>query len=164
MEIVRLWVPIIVSLSAIGLSVYQGAATRRHARLSVQPRVEWRIHEDAGAGTLELSLVNVGFGPAVLSDVAVIVDGQKIAMKDLDACAEVGHRIAREHGAWDSQCFVNPDEYVLGSNDTVLVFGSKPIAAHAGEDHSGALVDYRRLGVTADYCSFYDECWQVRVE
>jgi hypothetical protein len=34
-EAVRLWVPIVVSLCAIGLTVFQARATMRHMRLSV---------------------------------------------------------------------------------------------------------------------------------
>ena len=64
-EAFRLWFPLVISLCAISLTVFQAMSTRRHARLSVQPRIEWRISEDAVPGILELSLANVGFGPLV---------------------------------------------------------------------------------------------------
>ena len=49
-EAFRLWVPILVSLCAICLTVFQAMSTRRHTRLSVQPRLDWRIIETRPGG------------------------------------------------------------------------------------------------------------------
>ena len=100
LEAARAWIPIVISVCAISFTIYQGMLSRRHTKLSVQPRVDWRIEEDAVGGTLALSLVNVGFG-------------------------------------------------------------SRPTRAHAAEDQTEAVVDYRRLGASARYCSFYEDCWDL---
>ena len=64
-EAVRTWLPIIISLCAISLTIYQAYTTRRHTRLSVQPRLGWRSIDDRRRDTY--SLVNDGFGPAILT-------------------------------------------------------------------------------------------------
>jgi hypothetical protein len=161
-EAVRLWIPIVVSLCAISLTVFQAMTTRRHARLSVQPRIEWRITEDATRGTIELSLANVGFGPGTLRGLAFVIDGQPIPAVDLEACQEVSRRIGRHDEAkWDTRCFANAHDYVLRPGDTATIYASAPVAALADTDHAADLVDYRRFGASATYCSFYEDCWQL---
>ena len=135
--------------------------TRRHARLSVQPRIEWRILEDAVPGTLDLALTNVGFGPGVLRNVAFVLDGAAIPAVDLDACKEVARRIGREDDDWDTHCFASDGDYVLRPGDTVSIFSSRPVEALAARDHSAELVDYRRFAASATYCSFYEDCWKL---
>jgi hypothetical protein len=164
-EAMRLWIPIVVSLCAISLTIFQAMSTRRHARLSVQPRIEWRISEDARLGTLELSLTNVGFGPGAIRDAAFVVDGEALPAVSLEACREVSKRIGRDdEETWDTYCFASDRDYVLRPGETVALFSSRPTAAHAGEDHSAAVVDYRRLAASATYCSFYEECWKLEPE
>jgi hypothetical protein len=160
-EAIRLWIPIVVSLCAISLTIFQAMHTRRHARLSVQPRIDWRIEEDAGLGTVTLSLVNVGFGPAIVTDLAFVIDGERIPATGLEACEEVSRRIGRDGEAWDMACFSNEKEYVLRAGDSVVIYGNRPAPAHAAEDHSAELVDYRRFGAEARYCSFYEDCWRL---
>lgn len=162
LEAARAWIPIVISVSAISFTIYQGMLTRRHAKLSVQPRVDWRIEEVAVAGTLSLSLVNVGFGPAIVRDIAVVVDGEPVTTDSLEACRAIAGRIGRGDPArWDLACFAEPDEYVLRPGDSVVVFGARPAAARAAEDQTAAAVDYRRLSVSARYCSFYEDCWDL---
>jgi hypothetical protein len=162
LEAVRAWIPIFVSLCAISFTIYQGILSRQHAKLSVQPRVDWRIEEDAVSGTLALSLVNVGFGPAIIRDIAVAVDGEPVPTDSLEACEEIARRIGRADPAlWDLACFVQPEEHVLRPSETVVIFASRPTSAHAAEDHATDVVDYRRLGASARYCSFYEDCWEL---
>ena len=164
-EAFRVWLPVVLSLCAISLTVFQAMSTRRHARLSVQPRIEWRVGADAVSCTLDITLANVGFGPGVLSGIAIVVDGEAIPAVDLAACRQVTERIGRAVEAdWDTHCFANRRDYVRRAGDTVSIFASRPAAARAGEDHSAALVDFSRLAVTATYCSFYQDCWPLEAE
>jgi hypothetical protein len=160
-EAFRLWIPIVVSLCAISLTIFQAMSTRRHARLSVQPRVDWRIEMDAASGLITLSLANAGFGPAVVSGVAFVIDGEPIPATGLDACREVSRRIGRDGDAWDIGCFSNEDEYVLRPGDSVVIYGNRPAPAHAAADHAADIVDYHRFGASGRYCSFYEDCWEI---
>jgi hypothetical protein len=163
-EAFRAWIPIVISVCAISLTIFQAMSTRRHTRLSVQPRVDWRIEEEAASGTIALSLVNVGFGPAIISELAYVIDGERIPAVDLDACVEVSRRIGRDDPArWDTSCIASDSEYVLRAGDSVVLFGSRPTPPHAAADHSAALVDYRRFAASGRYCSFYEDCWDIRL-
>ncbi len=160
-EVVRLWLPILVSICAIGLTIYQAHATRRHARLSVQPRVDWHIFVDAGKGILTLSLANDGLGPAILKDVALVVDGTALPTTSLEACADVNRRIGRDSAAWNTRCFARGPGQVLRAGDSLELFDSRPASERTEADPSGESVDYRRFAVQGRYCSLYEECWQI---
>jgi hypothetical protein len=160
----RLWFPIVISACAISLTIFQAIATRRHTRLSVQPRVDWRIEEDAASGTIALTLVNMGFGPAVISDLAFVIDDKPIPANGPDACNEVSRMIGRDGEVWDTACFSNENEYVLRPGDSVMIYGNRPAPAHPAGDHSADLVDYRRFAASGTYCSFYEDCWQISVD
>jgi len=74
---------IIVALSAIALTVWEGMENRLHNRLSVLPHLE-----DAGSTiregtedstyTLTYALANTGLGPAVLQNILIFRDGEPV--------------------------------------------------------------------------------------
>lgn len=161
-ESFRLWFPLLISICAISLTVFQAMHARRHTRLSVQPRLEMRITMDTESGTFALSLANVGFGPGILRDVAFVIDDDTIPAISLAACQEVARRLGRDpDAAWDANCFASDREFVLRAGETVPLLVSKPTAAHEGDDHTADIVDYTRVSASATYCSFYEECWKL---
>ena len=150
-EAFRLWVPIIVSLSAISLTVFQAMHTRRHARLSVQPRLDWSVAVGR-TGDLTYSLVNDGFGPAVLKRLDLEIDGATVGPDGPATCAEIDRRLGREGDAWDTRCFDMEGEFVLRAGDTVVIYASERAAGAPGLDAPPAPEDYLRLsprGATA---------------
>lgn len=161
-EAVRLWLPIIVSLCAIGLTVFQATTFRRHARLSVQPRLEWRVIENTRTGIFEINLVNVGLGPAILKSVAVSIDGTAKPLSGLDVCAEISTSLARPDAVFDSLCFVQATERIVPAGEELSLYRSEPAPGEA-VDPSAPPPDYRRFGVTGSYCSFYEECWRIEL-
>lgn len=159
-EAFRLWLPLVISLCAISLTVFQAMSTRRHTRLSVQPRIDWRVMQDAATGSLAFSLVNVGFGPAVMEEVVMFFDGETLGPIGTDTCAELARRIGREGDTWDTDCSAIEGEYVLRPGDSLTLFASRP-SPSATSDHRVSEADARKVSANARYCSFYDECWQV---
>ncbi|MFT3973629.1 MAG: hypothetical protein QM699_09325 [Amaricoccus sp.] len=161
-EVVRLWLPIIVSLCAIGLTVFQAMTTRRHARLSVQPRLEWRIEQDTRSETFEVSVVNVGLGPAILRAVAITVDGDPKRLADLAACDAVSAALGRAPQDFDATCFVQSTRARRAGRRRT---GALPERARARAPGHGRRRPadrlYRRFAVTGRYCSFYEECWPI---
>lgn len=161
-ESFRLWFPLLISICAISLTVFQAMHTRRHTKLSVQPRLELRVSLDSDTGVFALSLANVGFGPGILSKVAFAIDDDIVPATSLEACQDVARRLGRDPDAeWDVNCFASDREFVLRAGETVPLLVSEPTEAHAGDDHSAELVDYNRISATATYCSFYEECWTL---
>lgn len=72
---------ILVALAAIGLSVWQGYEFRMHNRLSVLPQLEpsmSTINVPGDTMFVRYEVANTGLGPAVLANVVVFYDGERI--------------------------------------------------------------------------------------
>ena len=161
-EAVRAWLPIVVSVCAISLTIFQAYSTRRHARLSVQPRLDWTVNLGPDGG-IAYRLVNVGFGPAILQELQLALDGEVVGSDGPATCAEVDRRLGREGDAWDTACFDMEGEYVIRAGDRVVVYESRRAAAAPAPAEGAPLgpEDYLRLKPDGRYCSFYDECWAL---
>ena len=73
LEAMRAWIPIVISICAISFTIYQGILSRRHTKLSVQPRVDWRIEEDA-LGFAGAKMTRRIIGLAKVVDLETIAD------------------------------------------------------------------------------------------
>lgn len=159
-EAFRAWVPIVVSLCAISLTVFQAASTRRHARLSVQPRLGWSI-DVSPDGTVRYGLVNEGLGPAIITSLALTVDGKEVGPDGPATCAAVDRLIGREGPVWDTHCFDMIEDYVLRAGDSVMVYASQLAAGATGVDAPLGPETYLRVRAKVRYCSFYEDCWTL---
>jgi hypothetical protein len=92
-EAARTWLPIVVSLCAISLTIFQAYSTRRHARLSVQPRLDWTANLGPDGGIIH-RLLNVGFGPAILDELQLALDGKVVGPDGPATFAEIDRRLA----------------------------------------------------------------------
>ena len=160
-EAVRSWLPIIISLCAISMTIYQVSATRRHTRLSVQPRLGWSI--DVGpTGEMTYSLVNDGLGPAILTELDLRVDDEVVGPDGPATCAEVDRRLGREGDGWETGCFDMEEDFVLRAGDSVVVYASRLAEGATGLPGPPRPEEYLRLTPEARYCSFYEECWPLK--
>lgn len=70
----------IVALAAIGLTIYEGRATRRHNRLSVKPMlfIQHEFHleelENGGPVRFQIILSNRGLGPALIKSATYFIN------------------------------------------------------------------------------------------
>ena len=74
---------ILVALSAIALTVWEGMENRLHNRLSVLPHLQdagstMRGGAEDSTYTLTYALANTGLGPAVLQNILVFRDGEPV--------------------------------------------------------------------------------------
>jgi hypothetical protein len=162
-EALRTWLPLVISVCAISLTIYQAYNTRRHTRLSVQPRLDWTVQLGPDGG-IAYSLVNDGFGPAILRELNVKLDGEVVGPDGPATCAEIDRRLGREGDAWDTACFDMEGEYVIRAGNGVVVYESQRAAgapAPAGTPPLGP-EDYLRLMPEGGYCSFYEDCWELK--
>lgn len=157
-EHLRTWLPLLISVCAISLTIFQAAASRRHTRLSVQPRVDWRLLQEGSTGEVSISLVNSGFGPAIITHSAILHDGVELGRSGFAACDKLAEVLDRTGPDWDTSCFVLGDDYVLRPGETVRLFGSKPAP---GRPAPPVAIPFEALSVNADYCSFYEDCWSM---
>ncbi|MBX3628171.1 MAG: hypothetical protein KF892_24385 [Rhizobacter sp.] len=64
-----------IAVLALVATIWQGAISRRHNRLSVRPHLD--THETLiSGGTLSLSLANSGLGPAIIKRVRITIEGE----------------------------------------------------------------------------------------
>lgn len=75
---------VVVALAALGVSVWEGVANRRHNRLSVMPRLSLELHLAGSKGQFGLSAFNAGLGPALLMGCELRVDGVEVKVRDDD--------------------------------------------------------------------------------
>jgi len=159
-EAFRAWVPIIVSLCAITLTVFQASTMRRHTRLSVQPRLGWSVQVEPD-GALTYSLVNDGLGPAIITKFDFAVDGEVVGPDGPASCQEIDRRLGREGDGWDTSCFDMEEDYVLRAGDRLVVYNSRPAAGQAGAPANLGPDLYLRVRANVRYCSFYEDCWTL---
>jgi len=67
---------IVIACVAVGISVWQGYVTRRHNKLSVKPILEIHTSLSKDNTPMGVSVENCGFGPAIINDFIVILDGK----------------------------------------------------------------------------------------
>jgi hypothetical protein len=159
-EAVRSWLPVVISLCAISLTIYQAYNTRRHTRLSVQPRLDWSVTVDDG-GAVTYGLVNNGFGPALLTELTLLLDGEPVGPDGPATCAELDRRLGREGDAWSTACFDMEGEFVLRPADKVTVYASRQAEGASGLGRPLGPEEYLRVTAEGRYCSFYEECWAL---
>lgn len=84
------WIPthasLTVALAALGVSVQQGRATRRHNKLSVRPRLTTHVNRkfipQGQMMEVTVTLINSGLGPAIIRRYEPLLDGCPVAFKD----------------------------------------------------------------------------------
>lgn len=157
----RIWLPILVSLCAISVAAFQSSVTRRHARLSVQPRLEWTIIADSRLGTVEVALANVGLGPAIIRSLAFTIDGTPMPLSGMETCDAINATLGRSPDAFDTHCHMQTGEWVIRAGDQLALYRSEPAPGQPAELSEKEFTQYRRFGATGTYCSFYDECWEI---
>ena len=62
-----------IALAAVFLSVWQGAETRQHNRLSVTPKLVLTKDMRQEAGSIGIFIANEGLGPAIIRDIVISV-------------------------------------------------------------------------------------------
>jgi hypothetical protein len=161
-EAVRTWLPLIISTCAISLTIYQAYNTRRHTRLSVQPRLDWTVNLQ-GDGGIAYSLTNDGFGPAILKQLNVKLDGEVVGPDGPATCAAIDRRLGREGDAWDTGCFDMEGDFVIRAGNSVVVYRSQRAAGRPVPAEAAPLgpEEYLRLMPEGSYCSFYNDCWEL---
>jgi hypothetical protein len=87
----NLTVELVISVVALGCSIYAVLLTRSHNRLSVVPHLEWhtdRNRTNEGI-TFTFTLKNTGVGPAAIQDRGFLLDGKRHETKLADPVPEL---------------------------------------------------------------------------
>jgi hypothetical protein len=140
----------LIGASALGLAVWQGYLTRKHNRLTVKPNI--RIDRNYSTNPLELSILNTGLGPAIISSIQVTVDNIVIVAPRVQVLNDALRKIwcnqknLRFHIYFD-------DEYICAGENHFLVSWQSP-----NSQESTVFIDQlQRLSIVVAYKSIYGE-------
>jgi hypothetical protein len=149
------WIAIgALAISALAMlsSLMQVSVQRNQERAMVWPHVSAR--PSFSAEGYEYVARNKGLGPALVRDVAILVDGRRVEgwIEALDVLVGPGHGYG-----WDRIRANDVQDTVLGADESVRLFAigwdERLRAAFPGDD---------RVQVRICYCSFLGECWSSR--
>ena len=149
------WIAIgalLISGLAMLSSLMQVSMQRNQERAMVWPHVSAR--PGFSAKGYEFTARNKGLGPALVRDVAILVDGQRVAgwIEALDVL------VGKNHGyGWDRISANDLQDTVLAANESSRLF-----AVDWDDRLRRALPGDDRLEVRICYCSFLRECWISR--
>ena len=78
----------IIALSALGLAVSQGMATRKHNKLTVKPHLTFVRWIEQDKRYIKLTLKNDGVGPAFINHFKVHLDDKEVTSKGQNSVAK----------------------------------------------------------------------------
>jgi hypothetical protein len=144
---------VFVAALALGVSIWEGVASRRHNRLSVRPALVMLSHMH-GRRELCVLLRNAGFGPAVIQSFLVEVlgdDGRPVTLTNpLDL------RLNPGLGAHAAYGIVHPGDVIAAQSEVALIQFDDSVAFGSPE-HRDALKKLKRIVFRIRYESLYGE-------
>lgn len=151
-------IAIVISLSALGVSVFEVTSLKDQQKASVWPYLEL-TPTYSGAG-FEVKLQNKGIGPALLGDVKLLHNGAHLAtIEELDALIlqTLGPDRAFSYDTYRARDVSNA---VLSPGEEVILFGVPWNA------DTRAFVEQTAVNFSAEgcFCSVYGDCWTVEAD
>lgn len=147
----------IVSVCALGATLYQTILMRQQQHATVWPRLQL-LHgwsREGAAPFYRLTLENVGVGPAIIRKISI-----RHRNKSYKDFARLASAIARQHNLDDSLAYQNyadllPDMVVPQQKELELLFINKePYLLHF-------VSEINAMQVEVEYESLYGEAWKV---
>ena len=138
---------LVVSLSTLGVYIYQAKVMREQQHISVWPCMEWNI---TNAGEFHVSAQNKGVGPAIIRKAEMSLDGRPMKNNRELITAVLG-----------------PD-WTLGFLNSslegrVLIPGEEIMPFRIPDPNEAKAFDAKlrghTLGLRITYCSVYGDCW-----
>ncbi len=143
-----------VALAALGLTVWEAKANRRHNRLSVAPRLrlDFAVHPENE--DVSISLVNAGLGPAIIDSMELMLDRQPTT-KELATLSDV----ARAAGVRGTLRFATVLSGEVLNNGARLELISMDRSVFQSRPDQNYETPFRRIGVRVHYRSMYDQAF-----
>jgi hypothetical protein len=154
-ENISSYVPIVISLLALFLTVYSAFETRLHDRLSAAPYIQFYYQLEGGKTEVGLYYKNTGLGPATLSSVRAYFDGRRI--KSFDEISDKTYTMYQDATpTWDYDLTLGYDASVP-SNDKIKMFFTKIENLRVSINEFGDMIK-TRLFIILYMCSMYRDC------
>ena len=148
-------IAIIISLSALGVSVFEVTSLKDQQKASVWPYLE--VSSSYSGDGFEVTVSNKGIGPALLGDITLTHKG-----KDITSTDELDALIVETIGAdrafsYDTYRARNASNNVLAPGDEIVLFG----VPWTPDTRAFVEAVGQSTAATGCYCSVYDDCWAV---
>ena len=148
-------IAIVISLSALGVSVFEVTSLKDQQKASVWPYLEL-TPTYSGSG-FEVKLQNKGIGPALLGDVELLHKGEHLAsIEALDAL--ILQTLGPERAfSYDTYRARDASNSVLSPGEEIILFGVP------WTPDTRAFVEQTAINLSAQgcFCSVYGDCWTV---
>lgn len=151
-------VAIVISISALGVSVFEVTSLQDQQKASVWPYLE--ISRNYSGQGFEIRVANKGIGPALVGDVEISLQGKTInSTSDLDQV--IADTLGPERAfSYDTYRARDVSKQVLAPGETAILFGV-PWTADTREFVNVTAPTIQAGGC---FCSVYDDCWSVKIE
>jgi hypothetical protein len=136
-----------VSLTTLGVYIYQARMMREQQHVSVWPYMEWNT---SNVQDYHLSTRNKGVGPAIIRKVEMSVDGKPVASNRalIDAILGPGADLTHINSSLEGR--------VLLPGEEVVPFRVPDLPAGRAFE---AKLQQHAFQLRITYCSVYGECW-----
>ncbi|MEO1304093.1 MAG: hypothetical protein AAFV37_03890 [Pseudomonadota bacterium] len=151
-------VAIVISMSALGVSVFEVTSLQDQQKASVWPYLE--ISRNYSGQGFEIRVANKGIGPALVGDVEISLRGKTInSSNDLDQI--IIDTLGPERAfSYDTYRARDVSKQVIAPGETAILFGV-PWTADTREFVN---VTASTIEAGGCFCSVYDDCWSVKIE
>ncbi len=151
---------IFIACVAVGISIWQGYETRRHNRLSAKPFLGIRFSISEKKPLMGVWIENNGFGPAIIKEFIVYLDGQPTKVNSYEAAKKV-YQAAKIYDK--SKSFWSPMKSAvlkLGGRINIISYPKENWTTEGIEKFKERL---SHLGFKFIYESIYEEEFKVSV-
>ena len=136
----------IVAVAALGVSVWEGCQTRRHFRMSVNPKLVFELHANTKNKEVILAVFNRGFGPAIIEDFSVLVDDKEVTEIGRKGMSAIRDALKKCDGRLGDEKAIRIGGFVMQPGDCIAPSqGSTTVIAIRGADgawHGGLTERY----------------------
>ena len=155
---------IFIALCALFISVWQGYLSREHNRLSVMPQLainlDWHFENKSG-----LFVYNQGLGPARIKRVSIFLDGKLLhpykGLQQIGDALIASQEKITEQNSLLSAHYLYPGD-IIDKSEMVTFLGIPERIIKSDKVNSFNAFFAKRVQVSIEYCSFYDECKLIR--
>ncbi len=143
---------VILSVVAICISLLEVHTLRAQQRVSVWPYLQ--IEQRYNSEGFQMRLTNKGVGPALVSDVELLLDGEPMELDPL-ILALVGEENAFSYEFYNAS---DPSNSVMSAREEVRLFRV------TWDDRTRLLAErwQGRVDIAVCYCSIHDDCWRAK--
>lgn len=155
----KVTVELVISLCAIGLTVYQAFLIRMHNRLSVRPHLVWHINRKRGQASLTIifTVKNEGLGPALIKEMYFELDGKRFKADRIEAIESFAETLLGNQFSYQIAESGLPGIGSSISPSSEIVIAKADIVCQSTEAHEQIEAIFGRASFKVRYESLYGE-------